>query len=53
MIFLSYTWHKKTFSEIDELQHMIPITDSPGKGYDIFQKHAIYFIYQPTKVIAG
>ena len=32
IIFVSYTWHKKTFPEIDELQ-----CDADGKVYDIHQ----------------
>jgi len=48
-IFLSYAWHKKTFSEIDELQY----DTNYGKGYDIFRNRVIYFLYQPAKVVSG
>jgi hypothetical protein len=38
IIFVSYTWHKKTFPEIDELQ-----CDADGKVYDIFRNCVIFF----------
>jgi len=46
IIFLSYTWNKKTFPEIDECH-----TDY-GKGYDIIWNRGIYFLYQSAKVIS-
>ena len=39
MIFLSYTWHKKTFPETDELQ----CDTDYGKGCDIFRNRVIFF----------
>ena len=45
MIFLSHTWHKKTFPEIDEL--LCDTYMYYGKGVcDII-------LYQPAKVISG
>ena len=48
MIFLSYTWHKKKFMEIDEIQCDTDYT----KVYDISWNHVIYFLYQLAKVIS-
>jgi len=53
MIFLSYTWHKKTFPEIDELQCDTDYGKSREKVCDIFRNCAIYLLYQPAKVILG
>ena len=53
MIFLSYTWHKKTFPEIDELQCDADYGKS-RRGNDIFHNRVRYiFLYQPAKVISG
>ena len=49
MIFLSYTWHKKKFLEIDEIQ----CDTDYRKVYDISWNRVIYFLYQLAKVISG
>jgi hypothetical protein len=41
MVFLSYTWHKKTFLEFDELQ----CDTDYGKGYMIYSGTVQYIFY--------
>ena len=50
MIFLLYTWNKKTI-EIGKL-HCDTITQIPGKGCDIFRNRIMNVLYQPAKVIS-
>jgi hypothetical protein len=51
MIFLSYTWHKKTFPEIDELQCDTDYRKSRKEVRHIPEPCDMFILYQPTKVI--
>jgi hypothetical protein len=53
MSFLSYTWHKKTFPEIDELQCDTDYRKSRKEVWHIPEPCDMFVLYQPAKEILG